>query len=380
MDNTPRYLYPVLAVVFVVAILWAGLSRPGNRLTIGVVGPLSGSAAAYGLAQRNGVRLAVDQINAAGGINNRRLEAIFLDDGNDKVLAAEAGRDLLYKNGVVAVIGAITSDNTMNLQRLCEAARVPLLTCVSTNPYITRVNFGYSFRSLADDAVQARELARHTAQTLRLRRVAILHDNNKYGSEGARTYRREALAMGQEIAANEGYDSETTNFIPQLEKIRATNPDGLLIWGLFRESGLALRQARELGITVPAFGGDGMALPDFLSLAGTAAEGTVLTFPFDPGRGGERSRRFLEEFRKTFNTEADSFAAHGYDALGLIARAIASSDGSSQGVRDALLKIGPYEGVVGPGGLDQSGNETRAVQLAQVKNGTFVPMTIGGRP
>lgn len=380
MDNTSRYLYPVLAVVFVFAILWAGFSRPGNQLKIGVVGPLSGPAAAYGLAQRNGVRLAVDQINAAGGINNRKLEAIFVDDANDKVKAAEAGRDLLYKNGVVALIGAITSDNTMNLQRLAEAARIPLLTCVSTNPFITRVNFAYSFRTLADDMVQARELARHTVQGLSLRRVAILHDNNKYGSEGARTYQREARALGQEIVAYEGYNGGDTNFIAQLERIRSANPDGLLIWGLFQESGLALRQARELGITVPAFGGDGMALPDFLSIAGKAAEGTVLTFPFDPGRGGERARRFLEEYRKAYGTEADSFAAHGYDALGLIARAIATSDSTPQGIRDALLRIGPYEGVVGPGGLDQTGNETRAVQLARVKDGAFVPMPIGGRP
>ena len=88
----------------------------------------------------------------------------------------------------------------------------------------------------------------------------------------------------------------------------------------------------------------------------------------------------MEEYRKTFQTEADSFAAHGYDALGLIARAIAGSDGSAEGIREALTRIGPYEGVVGPGGLDPSGNETRAVQLARVKDGAFVPMTIGGRP
>ncbi|MFZ2958996.1 MAG: ABC transporter substrate-binding protein [Candidatus Ozemobacteraceae bacterium] len=380
MNRSWKFAYPSVAVLLIViGVLFIVFRERSNRIVIGVIGPLSGNAASYGIAQKNGIRLALDQINAAGGINGRKLEGVFLDDANDKVVAAEAGRDLLYKRNAVAIIGTVSSDNTMNLQRLCERARIPLLTAVSTNPFITRVHFSFSFRCLADDAVQARELARYTSQTLNLRRVAILHDTNKYGSAGARTYRQVATSLGQEIIINEGFDNGAVNFRSQLEKVRASNPDGLLIWGLYRESALALRQAREMGITVPAFGGDGMALPDFLALAGTAAENAVLTFPFNPAQGGDRTKRFLEEYRKAFGLEADSFSAHGYDAMGLLARAISKSDMTGPGIRDALARTGSYEGVVGNGALDETGNETRPVQLARVQAGAFVPMIEGGR-
>jgi len=378
MNRNHHIWVPVAAVVVLGLILWWNGSGSGNRLVVGVIGPLTGPAAAYGVSHRNGIKLAVDQINAAGGLNGRKLLAVFADDANDKVTAAEAGRDLIYRRGAVALIGAINSDNTMNLQRICEKARVPLLTSVSTNPFITRVNFPFSFRCLSDDNTQAFELASYVIRVLNLRRVAILHDNNKYGAEGARTYARLATEMGQTITVSEGFESGADNFRVQLGRIKASNPEGLLIWGLFRESGLALRQAREMGITVPAFGGDGMALPDFLALAGPAADETVLTWPFDPARGGERARRFLSEYKAAFGADADSFAAHGYDALGLVARAILGSDGSGPGIRDALARLGPYEGVVGRGGLDETGNETRPVQLARVKAGVFVPMTPGG--
>lgn len=371
-------LYQILAVAVVAAALWFGLggTRPG--LVIGVIGPLTGPAAPYGLAHRNGARLAAEQINAAGGLHGQRLEVIFADDANDKVKAAEEARTLIYDRGAVAILGAITSDNTMNIQRICEKAEVPLLTAVSTNPFITRVNFRYSFRCLSDDDIQAMALAQHTATTLRLRRVAIIHDSNKYGSQGARTYQAIAQRLGQTIVANEAYDSGATNFQAQLARIRQANPDGLLIWGLARESALVARQAREMGIAATMFGGDGLAPANFLDLAGPAAEGVILTYPFNPLRGGDKTRAFLEAYRQRFEQEADSFAAHAYDGLMLLAEAIRLGGTDPRRVRDALASFAAYEGVTGRGGFDASGNETRPVELARVQDGRFIPMAQGG--
>ncbi len=377
MDRHLHFLYPVIAILVLAVVAWFGFSDTGNTWNIGVIGPLTGSAAPYGLAHRNGAQLAIDQINAAGGINGRRLRGIFVDDANEKVLAAEVGKDLIYRQGIHAILGSISSDNTMNLQRLCEKAHIPLLTSVSTNPFITRVNFAYTFRCLSDDDVQARELANYTTRVLNLRRIAILHDSNKYGSQGARTYSTIARSMGQTIVANEAYERDTMNFRAQLEKVRAANPDGLLIWGLVNESALATRQARELGISVPIFGGDGMAPDTYLYLAGSAAEGTILTWPFDPVRGGEPARTFVTEYQKKFGQAPDSFAAHAYDGVMLLAQAMRNSDGATQSLRDALARINEYQGVTGKGGLDSSGNETRPVQLARVQNGAFIPLTTG---
>lgn len=378
MVNRRGALYQILAVVVVAAALWFGLGGNRPTLLIGVIGPLTGSASPYGLAHRNGVRMALDQINAAGGVLGQQLEAVFADDANDKVIAAEEARSMIYSRGVLAILGSITSDNTMNIQRICEKAEVPMLTAVSTNPFITRVNFRYSFRCLSDDDIQAGALARYTIDTLRLRRVAILHDNNKYGSQGARTYQAVAQRLGQSIVTSEGFDSGDTNFQAPLARIRQLAPDGLLIWGLARESALAARQAREMGIPATIFGGDGMAPTNFLDLAGPAAEGVVLTYPFNPLRGGDKTRAFLEAYRQRFTTEADSFAAHVYDATMLLAEAIKLAGPDPRRVRDALASFGAYEGVTGRGGFDPTGNETRPVELARVKDGRFQPLPVGG--
>ncbi len=378
MVNRRGALYQILAVVVVAAALWFGLAGNRPTLLIGVIGPLTGPASPYGLAHRNGVRMALDQVNAAGGVHGQRLEAVFADDANDKVIAAEEARSMIYSRGVLAILGSITSDNTMNIQRICEKAEIPLLTAVSTNPFITRVNFRYSFRCLSDDDIQAGTLARYTFDTLRLRRVAILHDSNKYGSQGARTYQAMAQRLGQTIVTSEAFASGDTNFQAALARIRQLAPDGLLIWGLARESALAARQAREMGIAATIFGGDGMAPANFLDLAGPAAEGVVLTYPFNPLRGGDKTRAFLEAYRQRFDTEADSFAAHAYDATMLLVEAIKLAGPDPRRIRDALAGFGAYEGVTGRGGFDATGNETRPVELARVKDGRFQPLPVGG--
>jgi len=374
-----KIVYPLLAVTVIVLIVWLGSTGVTGELVVAVIGPLTGPAAQYGISHRNGIKLAADQINASGGIKGKKISLVFLDDENDKIKAAEAGRDAIFKRRAVAIIGTISSDNTMNLQRICEKSKIPLLTAVSTNPFITRVNFRYTFRCLSDDNIQAEELAKYTTSNLKLRRMAIIHDSNKYGSEGARTYRLTAGKLGQSIIANESYDGGTLNFKNQLAKIKQANPDGLLIWGLFEESALIARQAREMGISIPIFGPDAMAISSFLDIAGSNGEGIVVTFPFNPERGGEKGKRFVEDYLKVYQVFPDSYAAHGFDAMTLIASAIAASDGTGPGIRDALAQIKQYDGVSGKGGFDETGNETRSVQLAEIRNGKFVPLNSGGK-
>lgn len=363
-----------IAFLVLAALVWAGMGSGGSSLRIGVIAPLSGPASVYGSSMRNGLKIAADVINEAGGIAGQRIELIPANDQNDKLVAAEAARDLVYRQNVKMIIGTVSSDATMNVQRVCEKARIPMLTPVSTNPFITRVGFRYSFRCLTDDTVQAAELAAFSVRSMQLRRVAILHDANKYGSMGARVYAAKAAELGQSITATIAFDGGVTNFAKQLEQLKPLNPDGLLVWGLARESGLIVRQARELGMRMPILGGDGMAPAGFLGIAGPAADGSIVTMPFNPARGGQAVQQFTEQYRREFGSDPDSFAAHGYDALQLAATALRSSAERGVALREALASINTYEGVTGKGGFDASGNETRPVELAQVQSGRFVPL------
>ena len=371
--------YPILLVALVLVVIWFSSSPRTNGFVIGVIGPLSGSASQYGISQKNGVQLAVDLINTSGGIRGKQVRVLFYDDENDKIKAAEAARDAIYRDRAVALIGAINSDNTLNIQRLCEQAQVPVITAVSTNPFITRTGYRYTFRCLSDDNIQAQELAQYAYRTMNIRSLAVIHDNNRYGAEGARTYQRFSARLGQNVTAMEGYAGGALNFRPQLERIRRTNPQGLLVWGLYQESALIVRQAREMGLSIPIFGGDGMAISSFVDLAGIHADGVVLTYPFYPPRGGDSARQFIKEYSAAFGSEPDSFSAHAYDAAMLIRDAIDRSDGTGPGIRGALAGIREYNGVTGKGGLDEFGNETRPVLLAQIQGGTFVPLISGGQ-
>lgn len=370
--------YPILLVAAILVVLWFSSSTGSGGYLIGVIGPLTGSASQYGISQRNGVQLAVDLINKAGGIRGTPLRVIFYDDENDKIKAAESARDAIYRDKAVALIGAINSDNTLNIQRVCEQAQVPVITAVSTNPFITRTGYRYTFRCLSDDNIQAEELAQYAYRRMNLRSLAVIHDNNRYGAEGARTYQRFSSRLGQSVTTMEGYQTGELNFRPQLERIRRTNPQGLLVWGLYQESAFIVRQAREMGMNMPIFGGDGMAISSFIDLAGIHADGVVLTYPFYPPRGGDAAKQFIKEYAAVYGTEPDSFAAHAYDAVLLVRDAIDRSDGSGPGVRNALAQIREYNGVTGKGGLDEFGNETRPVLLAQIQGGTFVPLIAGG--
>ncbi len=365
----------LVALLVFAAIIWAGFGIGDAAIRVGVIAPFTGSNSICGISMRNGIRLATDEVNAGGGIAGRRLELVLADDANDRLTAAEAARNLIYRENVKLVIGSVNSDTAMNVQRVCEKARIPVLTPGSTAPVITRVGFRYTFRCLADDTAQASELAAFAIRTLQLRRVAIFHDSGTDGSTGARAYAGQAARLGQSIVAAIPFDGGTVNFVRHLESIRPLNPDGLLIWGFVQESGLLVRQARELGMHMPVLGGNGMAPAGFPDLAGPAAEGAIVTMPFNPAKLGQTTQAFMERYRGAFGSDPDSFAAHGFDALHLAASALRSSAERGIPVRDALAAFTTYDGVTGKGGFDASGNETRPVELARVLGGRFVPAT-----
>ena len=362
----------ILGLLLLGAWFWA---RPVQRpLRIGVLIPMRGPAQIYGQSKRQGIELARDQINGEGGVSGRPLEILFRDDQNDPVVAADRCRDLIYQDGAVAIIGAVSSGNTMAVQWLCERAGVPLLTACSTNPFITRMHFRYSFRCLPDDTLQAQEIAFHSLRQQQIRHMAILFDADEYGTAGARTYHTAAAALGQKVVLMQAYEPGTANFRTHLQALQAAKPDGVLIWGLARESGLIVRQIRESGWSVPIYGADGMAVRRFLDLAGRTAEGCIMTSPFHPGHRQEKAQRFVQAFQARFHTPPDSFAAFGYDSLFLIAEAIRAEQGTSAGIRRGLAGIQGFTGVTGECRFDASGNLNRPIRLARVENGTFVPL------
>jgi len=386
-----------LSVVLAVAVVLAAAapradapSRPGAPARrdaatadalVAVVGPLTGRAAAYGISQRDGAVLAAEELAAAGDVAGRRLGLVFADDAADQTRAGALARDLAVRDGVVAFVGAVNSDCTHQLEMVGAKLHVPQLTTSSTDPSVTDTGSRWIFRCLADDVLQAKAIASRIfggGAGAGRARVALLAQDNRYGRMGIAEVARAASAAGAPVAIEERFASGTTDFGALAARVVAARPAHVVVWSLYREGSDLVRALREAGLDAEILAGDGLVSPEFPRRAGGAAEGTIVTYPFDPD-GCERARAFVRRFAARFGRPPDSFAAHGYDAVGcLVAAAVRAGSWERAALRDALAATRGYEGVTGDLAFDATGNDVRPVRLARVEHGRFVP--IGGRP
>jgi len=356
-------------------LLWcaSALAASPPVAKIAVVGPLSGSSAAYGESQLRGATLALEQLTAVGGMPVT-LRLVAVDDGGESGRVGALARDLLFEDGVVAFLGCVNSACTHVLEMICVKAQRPQITCVSTDPSVTRAGSPWIFRCLADDVKQAEAIARHLIDVLHAERVAVLTLDDRYGQMGSRTLRQTLEAAGRPPAFVSTFGSGDGERNTLAERVARQRPDAVVVWSLFREGARVVRALREAGVSCPVIGPDGLATPAFIDEAAEAAEGVIVTQPFDPERPSPRTHDFLAAYRRRWGTEPDSFAAHAFDGMSILASAIRRAGTEAFALRAALASTAAFEGVTGLVTFDATGNDTRTVSLAVVRDGRFVAL------
>jgi len=356
----------------------APVVRP--EAAVAIVGPLTGRASAYGASQRDGSMLAAEELATRADSVGPRLRLVFADDEADQTRAGALARDLAVRDGVAAFVGAVNSDCTHQIEMVCAKLHVPQLTTSSTDPSVTDTGSPWIFRCLADDVLQAKAIAaRVFAPDSRRgpRPLALLSQNNRYGRMGIVEVARAADVAGARIVLDEKFESGTTDFDGLAARVAAARPEAVVLWCFYREGAALVRALRAAGVTAEVLAGDGLVSPEFPRLAGDAAEGAIVTYPFDPD-ASERSRAFVVRFIARFGRAPDSFAAHGYDAVGCLATAAARAGSWDRAaVRAALAATRAYPGVTGDLAFDATGNDVRPVRLARVEHGRFVPIGEG---
>ena len=346
-------------------------------IKIGVMGPLSGPAAAYGLSQKRGVELAAAEVNAAGVLGRSRLKLVVADDRGKMSLVGNILVRMIHEDGIAALIGAINSSCTHVAQMVTVKNLVPMITTTSTDPSITRSGSPWTFRCLSDDILQAGELGRYIFSRRRLSRVALLMQNNRYGKMGGRVLSGMAKKRRRPLVLERLFEGQTADFSGPVDALIRSRARAVVIWGLYKPSALLVRQIRAAGWTGLILGADGMVSPSFIKLAGRAAEGVIVTFPFDPTLRDPLRQDFIRRFEQRYGEEPDSFAAHSFDALNLIVAAIKRQGASRQNIKDGLALTRDFHGVTGHITLDKEGNDTRRVELARVVGGRFEPLRAG---
>jgi len=348
-------------------------SAAENTIKVGEYASLHGSEAAFGQSSHKGTVLAIEQINAAGGVLGKKIDLISEDNQSKPGESATIVKKLITRDHVVAVLGEVASGRSLEAAPICQGDKIPMLSPASTNPKVTETG-DYIFRVCFTDPFQGKLLAEFAQKTLKVKKVAILSDVAAPYSVGLAQYFREPfLASGGEIAIEQKYSSHDKDFKAQLTAIKAANVEAIFVPGYYTEAGLIVLQARQLGITVPLFGGDGWEAPELIQTAGSALEGTYYSTHYSPEAQSPVVQDFVRNFQARWGGETpDAMAALGYDSAKVLADALkrAGSTDSAR-LRDAIAATKDLECVTGKTTLDAQRNPSKSAVIITVKDGKF---------
>lgn len=363
-----RFLrFLALWVVLPIGLVAQGVIR------IGHYGAYTGKDAAFGLAARKGATLAIEELNAEGGLLGSRLELVIGDNQSKQGESATLVKKFITRDKVVAVLGGNASVNSLEAAPICQNARVPMIAISSTNPRVTEMGT-YIFRVCFIDPFQGAVLAKFSHDRLNAKRVAILTSiSNPYAVGLSKVYRERFTALGGEIVADQKYNEGDKDFRAQLTAIKTTKPDAIFASGFYAEGALICIQARALGLDLPIFGGDGWEAPELLTLGGKAVEGTYYSAHYSKDSPAPEVQAFIKKFQARFNGETpDGVAANGYDAAMLFAAAIKRAGTTDQpALRDAIASTKDFPGVTGKLTIDAQRNAAKPAAILTVKNGEF---------
>jgi branched-chain amino acid transport system substrate-binding protein len=337
---------------------------------IGEYGSLTGSTATFGISTRNGIDLAVGEVNAERGVLGRPVKVVVEDDAGKPEEAAAAVTKLVNQDRVVAVLGEVASTRSLAGARVCQPAGVPMVTPASTNPQVTEVG-DFIFRTCFIDPFQGTVMAKFAREHLKVERVAILRDiKNDYSVGLADFFKKTFTELGGKIVGDESYSEGDTDFRAQLTNLKAPNPEALFIPGYYTEVGLIARQAREKGLTVPLMGGDGWDSPKLAEIAGEAIDGCFFSNHYTVESTEPRVQAFVSSYKAKYNEVPDAMAALGYDAAKILFQALETAGGTDpKAIRDALAATKDFTGVTGTITIDKDRNAVKPAVVLEMKGG-----------
>ncbi len=360
-----------LALVFCFANCSKQPAAETGPIKVGVILPLTGDAAVYGKAIKNGIELALAE---QSGDQRARASLIYEDDQGQAATAVSVARRLINIEKVPVIIGGAQSSTAEAIIPICATSRVVLVSPTATKPSLTRMG-AYFFRLWPSDDYDGKVMAETAYNKLGLRRVSILYINVAYGVGITEVFEREFQRLGGTVLTKDGYNQAATDFRTFLTKIQAVNPEAIYLPGYVAEVAQILKQAKELGIKARFLGVNSLYDPKLIEIAGTAAEGAVFTYPtFDTASQDPAIARFVTAYKARYGSGPDAFAAQGYDSLRVLLRVLGGGAVGAEQIRQALYSLGRFDG---PGGFftfDEHGNVQKQLRLLTVKGGTFTPL------
>jgi branched-chain amino acid transport system substrate-binding protein len=360
-----RYL-PLLAAV----ALAPGL-RAAEPIKVGEYASLTGKEAGFGQTSHHGVVLAIEEINAAGGVLGRPLELAYEDNQTKAGESATAVKKLISRDKVIALIGEVSSTRSLEAAPIAQREKIPMIAPAATNEKVTQVG-NYIFRVCFIDPFQGNVMAKFAKEDLKVKKVAVLSSvANAYSLGLAKVFKETFTKNGGQVVSEKSFTEGDKDFRAQLTAVKAANVEAVFVPSYYTEAALIVRQARDLGITVPFFGGDGWEDEQLLNIGGEALNGCYYSTHFSAENTDPAVGKFVGKYKARWGGELPgAFSALGYDAIFVLAQAIKRA-GTTDGpkLRDALAETKNFSGATGVTTLDKDRNASKPATIIAIKNG-----------
>ena len=349
-----------------------GGTEEKGAIIVGEYASLTGKEAAFGQSSHKGTALAVDEINATGGVLGKSIRLITEDNRTTPGESVTIAKKLITRDHVIAVLGEVATTRSLEAAPICQENKIPMISPSSTNPRVTEIG-DYIFRVCFTDPFQGKLLADFARRSLKATQVAILTDVAAPYSVGLAQYFREPFtASGGKVVIEQKFSGGDKDFRAQLTAIKAAKPDAIFAPCYYTEAGLIALQARQLGITVPLFGGDGWEAPQLIEIGGKAMEGCYYSTHYSSEDKSPFVQSFVQKFKGKYNEIPDAMAALGYDSVLTLVDGIKRAGTTDEPkLRDALAATKDLPGVTGKTTMDANRNATKPAVIITIKDGQF---------
>jgi len=375
--------------------MYSGAARdepdPKNvtEVRIGFLGPIEHNPEqVFGLRMLHGAQLAVEEVNARGGYGGKPFKLMLHNDYDNWQAKTVSGEErptdssiwgaaanevvkMVYDDEDWAIFGSISSESTHIALRMSLKAEIPIVNSASTDPTIPETYIPWYFIDLQDDRVQSLTLSRRVFTELGMKRVAILRVNNRYGRFGVIKLRDASRRLGHPIVIEQKYMPGDTDYTKQLNVIRSSRADAIVLWADEIQAAEILKEMRAAGMKQRVFGAYRTLGPTLLADAGDAAEGFEAVFPYDPTRQDPRWVSFNHRFEDRFKEKPEQFASLAYDAMNVLLDSICKAGLNRARIQDALGNVGQYDGVTGHMIFDPNLKNVAPMYLGTVHNGAI---------
>ena len=381
MKKTLVLLLTVILIIGSFTACGGGSDTNGDtaatEVKIGINYELTGAVATYGEASVDGIMMAFDEINEAGGINGLQIVPVSVDNKSDAAEATSLATRLMTQEGVVACLGPATSGNYMATIPVAMGNGIPIVSASATADEGVTIDAAgnvneYVFRLCFNDSFQGVTMANFASENLEAKTAVIVQDNSSDYAKGlAKNFKETFTAAGGSIIAEEGYVAKDKDFNAILTSIKGKDFDVIFLPGYYQEAGLIIKQARDLGITAPILGADGFDSPVLLELAGEEALNDVYfsnhysSLDQDP-----MVQDFIAAFKEKYGSDPNAFHALGYDLGKFIADAVERAGSTDPAaIKDALAGTTNFVGVTGTFSMGEDHNPIKSIVVIGLENG-----------